>query len=116
AAAVRRGRARGLPRGDPCHAPVTAATAAPSSASLRPAVQPRPGRGRVSLSGRDGRGRNRRRPAMTYELPLDDGYEPYHASSPTDRVIFELQMYGHRPHQDEPDPRPLPDDEVIRAG
>jgi len=53
---------------------------------------------------------------MTYELPLDDAYEPYHASSPTDRVILELQMYGHRPHQDEPDARPLPDDEVIRAG
>ena len=48
--------------------------------------------------------------AMTYDLPLDDGYEPYHASSPTDRVILELQMYGHRPHQDEPDPRPLPDE------
>ena len=53
---------------------------------------------------------------MTYELPFDDAYEPYYASSPTDRVILELQMYGHRPHQDEPDPRPLPDDEVIRAG
>jgi len=53
---------------------------------------------------------------MTYELPFDDGYEPYHASSPTDRVVLELQMYGHRPHQDEPDPRPLPDDAVIRAG
>ena len=52
---------------------------------------------------------------MTYELPFDDAYEPYHASSPTDRVILELQMYGHRPHQDEPDARPLPDDEVIRA-
>lgn len=53
---------------------------------------------------------------MTYDLPFDDAYEPYHASSPTDRVILELQMYGHRPHQDEPDPRPLPEDEVIRAG
>ena len=41
---------------------------------------------------------------MTYDLPFDDAYEPYHASSPTDRVILELQMYGHRPHQDEPDP------------
>jgi hypothetical protein len=53
---------------------------------------------------------------MTYDLPLDDAYEPSHASSPTDRIILELQMYGHRPHQDEPDARPLPDDEVIRAG
>ncbi|WP_446720726.1 hypothetical protein [Mesorhizobium sp. L-8-3] len=38
----------------------------------------------------------------------------YHASSPTDRVILELQMYGRRPHQDEPDP--LPDKTVIGAG
>ena len=53
---------------------------------------------------------------MNYDLPFDDAYEPYHASSPTDRVILELQMYGHRPHQDEPDPRPLPDDAVIRSG
>ncbi|WP_036242524.1 DUF2493 domain-containing protein, partial [Mesorhizobium sp. STM 4661] len=34
----------------------------------------------------------------------------------TDRVILELQMYGHRPHQDELDPRPLPDETVVRAG
>ena len=53
---------------------------------------------------------------MTYELPFDDAYEPYHASSPTDRVILELQMYGHRPNQDEPDPRPLPDDETLTIG
>jgi hypothetical protein len=53
---------------------------------------------------------------MTADLHLDDSYEPYHAASPTDRVILELQMYGHRPHQDEPDPRPLPDEAVIRDG
>lgn len=53
---------------------------------------------------------------MNHHLPFDDGFEPFHASSPTDRVILELQMYGHRPHQDEPDPRPLPDETVIRAG
>ena len=29
--------------------------------------------------------------------------------SPTARVLDELQMQGWRPHQDEPDPRPLPD-------
>jgi hypothetical protein len=53
---------------------------------------------------------------MNLSLPLDDSLEPHHASSPTDRVILELQMYGHRPHQDEPDPRPLPDDAVVRGG
>jgi hypothetical protein len=39
----------------------------------------------------------------------DDLREPPHASSPTDRVLTELQLYGYRPFQDEPDPRPLPD-------
>ena len=31
------------------------------------------------------------------------------ASSPTDHAIAELQLYGYRPFQDEPDPRPLPE-------
>lgn len=39
----------------------------------------------------------------------DDLREPPHASSPTDRVLTELQLYGYRPFQDEPDLRPLPD-------
>ncbi|HEY9213021.1 MAG TPA: DUF2493 domain-containing protein [Ancylobacter sp.] len=41
--------------------------------------------------------------------------EPIHASSATSQVIHELQLYGHRPHQDEPDPRPLPDEPVVRG-
>lgn len=45
----------------------------------------------------------------------DDGNEPAHASSPTDRVIFEMQLHGHRPFQDEPDPRPLPEEPVVEA-
>lgn len=39
----------------------------------------------------------------------DTGYEPPHSSSPTDHVLSELQLYGYRPFQDEPDPRPLPE-------
>jgi hypothetical protein len=39
----------------------------------------------------------------------DTDFEPPHASSSTDHVLTELQLYGHRPFQDEPDPRPLPD-------
>ena len=39
----------------------------------------------------------------------DTGYEPPHSSSPTDHVLPELQLYGYRPFQDEPDPRPLPE-------
>jgi hypothetical protein len=36
-----------------------------------------------------------------------------HASSCTDHVLIELQLYGHRPFQDEPDPRPLPEARII---
>ncbi|MFG1275412.1 DUF2493 domain-containing protein [Xanthobacter flavus] len=34
--------------------------------------------------------------------------ESRHASSPTDHLLQELQLYGYRPLDDEPDPRPLP--------
>jgi hypothetical protein len=43
----------------------------------------------------------------------DAGYERPHSSSPTDRVLAELQLYGYRPFQDEPDPRPLPEARTI---
>jgi hypothetical protein len=36
-----------------------------------------------------------------------------HTSSATEFVLTELQLYGHRPFQDEPDPRPLPEANVI---
>ncbi|WP_342364057.1 DUF2493 domain-containing protein [Terrarubrum flagellatum] len=45
----------------------------------------------------------------------DDGYEARHASSPTERVISELQLHGHRPHPDEPDTRSLPDELAING-
>lgn len=35
--------------------------------------------------------------------------EPAHAASPTAHLLDELQLYGHRPFADEPDPRPLPE-------
>jgi hypothetical protein len=35
------------------------------------------------------------------------------ASSPTAHVLTELQLYGWRPFQDEPDPRPLPEGPAI---
>ena len=41
------------------------------------------------------------------------GFEPPHSSSPTDHVLAELQLYGYRPFQDEPDPRPLPEGHAI---
>ena len=47
-------------------------------------------------------------PAMTTEND-DMGYEPPHALSPTGHVLTELQMYGYRPFDGEPDPRPMPE-------
>ena len=43
----------------------------------------------------------------------DTGVEPPHTSSPTDHVLTELQLYGYRPFQDEPDPRPLPEAQAV---
>jgi hypothetical protein len=43
----------------------------------------------------------------------DTDFEPTHTSSPTEDILAELQLYGHRPFQDEPDPRPLPEVNVI---
>jgi len=48
---------------------------------------------------------------MTYS----DATEPHHECSSTAAVIAELQLYGYRPHQDEPDPRPLPDETAVRT-
>ncbi|WP_454017729.1 DUF2493 domain-containing protein [Azospirillum sp. Marseille-Q6669] len=45
--------------------------------------------------------------------PDTDDIEPRHAASPTDHALVELQLYGHRPFQDDPDPRPLPDETAI---
>jgi YspA, cpYpsA-related SLOG family len=43
----------------------------------------------------------------------DAEFEPPHTSSPTDHVIGELQLFGYRPDDDEPDPRPLPEGKAI---
>ena len=43
----------------------------------------------------------------------DTEFEPTHSSSPTDHVLNELQLYGYRPFQDEPDPRPLPEGNAV---
>ena len=44
---------------------------------------------------------------MPYDLP--DDAEPAHASSATARLLETLQLHGHRPFEDDPDPRPLPE-------
>jgi hypothetical protein len=43
----------------------------------------------------------------------DTGFERPHDQSPTDHVLNELQLYGYRPFQDEPDPRPLPEGNAV---
>ena len=40
-------------------------------------------------------------------------HEPRHAASSTATLLSELQLYGHRPFQDEPDARPLPEGRAI---
>ena len=42
-------------------------------------------------------------------------YEPHHAESSTASLLTELQLYGHRPFQDEPDARPLPEERTVRT-
>ena len=42
-------------------------------------------------------------------MKTDPDFEPPHATSPTGHILEELALYGHRPFDDEPDPRPLPE-------
>jgi len=79
------------------------------------AVPARPPPGQGSPSGRERRGLKPTETNMNLILPIDDTFEPDHASSPTDRVIYEMQVFGYRPFQDEPDPRPLPEEPVVQS-
>ncbi|MGE3147798.1 MAG: DUF2493 domain-containing protein [Pseudorhodoplanes sp.] len=51
---------------------------------------------------------------MTLTETSDDVPE-HHNGSSTSTVIAELQLFGYRPGQDEPDPRPLPDDTLVHT-
>ncbi|MDU6241377.1 MAG: hypothetical protein E6614_20875, partial [Bradyrhizobium sp.] len=42
-----------------------------------------------------------------------DDIEPAHGESPTEHILSELQLFGYRPFDDQPDPRPLPDGKLI---
>ncbi len=44
---------------------------------------------------------------------LNPDHEPHHAESSTASLLTELQLYGHRPFQDEPDARPLPEERTV---
>jgi hypothetical protein len=43
----------------------------------------------------------------------DRDHEPHHAASSTASLLTELQMFGHRPFQGEPDTRPLPEPQQV---
>lgn len=51
---------------------------------------------------------------MTYHND-EAGSEPSHTLSQTAHALTELQLYGWRPFQDEPDPRPLPDGDRVAS-
>ena len=48
-------------------------------------------------------------------LDTDDPDTERHTASPTAHLLDELALYGYRPGQDEPDPRPLPEPEAARC-
>jgi hypothetical protein len=75
--------------------------------SLR--VPVRPARRLRRHEGRDGRGPN----PTEHPVSEHDEHEPHHTSSPTDHALTELQLYGYRPYEDEPDPRPLPEGNIV---
>jgi hypothetical protein len=51
---------------------------------------------------------------MTTDLDFTgDAFEPRHQSSPTARIIEELELFGFHPSTDEPDPRPLPEPDFM---
>ena len=41
--------------------------------------------------------------------------QPDDGASPIAHLLDELQLYGHRPFDDAPDPRPLPEDRLVRG-
>ncbi|WP_245519807.1 MULTISPECIES: DUF2493 domain-containing protein [unclassified Mesorhizobium] len=53
--------------------------------------------------------------ASRHEHRTRYGFEPQPASSPIEHMLQELQLYGYRPFDDEPDTRPLPEGRVVAA-
>src|SRR3546814_5568040 len=66
----------------------------------------------VACEGRDGRGRQTDRQDT---MSIDPDFEPLHEQSPTSSLLDALQLFGHRPFEDEPDPRPLPEERHVRG-
>jgi len=88
--------------------------ASPSSAdatALRFAAGAGPGRPTAFLAMKAAMGAAD--PTKESAMTSETDREPPHSSSPTDHVLTELQLYGYRPFQDEPDPRPLPEGDMV---
>lgn len=47
--------------------------------------------------------------------PDENDTEPHHSASPTDAICAELQLFGHRPPEGEPDPREVPENARIEG-
>jgi YspA, cpYpsA-related SLOG family len=90
-----------------------AAARRPPLRSGRLAVQARSAR-RLLIAVKAAVVRGRSEKEITMTADHDDlEFSSLHTSSPTDSVLTELQLHGHRPFQDEPDPRPLPEANTI---
>jgi YspA, cpYpsA-related SLOG family len=90
-----------------------ASSAALRPLSLRSAVQVRSARRQVIATKAAMGAANPTKDFIMATDRDDTDFEPPHTSSPTDHVLAELQLYGHRPFQDEADPRPLPEADTV---
>src|SRR6516162_470874 len=88
----------------------------PSSAALRPCgseTVSAPGNDRQKAARGAANSPARKAQAMTRQISTflsfsDDTDPEFHAASPTAHLLDELALCGHRPYQNEPDPRPMP--------
>jgi hypothetical protein len=51
----------------------------------------------------------------TFLFPNTDTETETHTASPTAHLLDELALYGHRPGEDEPDPRPMPEADAVQS-
>jgi hypothetical protein len=51
----------------------------------------------------------------TFPFPDSDTDPEFHSASATAHLLDELALCGHRPGQDEPDPRPLPESDAVQG-
>ena len=52
---------------------------------------------------------------ITDDTAADTEYEPPHTEGATAHLLAELQLFGHRRFEDDPDPRPLPEERLLKA-